>query len=81
MTTPLSLTRTLADQLTFHRRWQTASMAAYFLSTILTIACSSSAVLFGAKGDGGISAILAAVATISIGVETLPVEARETTQT
>jgi hypothetical protein len=53
----------------FQRRWQLVSMAAYIVTTVGTLLCSTSATLLAAAKYADQAAIMAGLATILIGVE------------
>jgi hypothetical protein len=61
--------RVLGDQLRFQRRWQLLSMTFYVTSTVGTLLCTSAAGILAAMHYDVAAAILAAVATVLVGLE------------
>jgi hypothetical protein len=61
--------KVLADQLRFQRRWQLLSMTFYVTSTVGTLLCTSAAGILAAMHYDTWAAILAAVATVLVGIE------------
>jgi hypothetical protein len=59
----------IAQSLTFQRKWQRLSMAAYVVSTIGILFCTTGATYAAARDNPQIAAALAAVSTILIGLE------------
>lgn len=59
----------LQEQLRFQRRWQLLSMTFYVTSTVGTLLCTSAAGVLAAMHYDRIAAVLAAVATVLVGVE------------
>lgn len=61
--------KVLKEQLRFQRRWQLLSMTFYVTSTVGTLVCTSAAGVLAAMHYDTSAAILAAVATVLVGVE------------
>jgi len=61
--------KVLKDQLEFQRRWQLLSMTFYVTSTVGTLLCTSAAGVLAALSYNTAAAILAAAATVLVGVE------------
>jgi len=64
-----SLETDLASQLKFQQRWRVISMSAYVVTTIGTLVCTAGGTYYAASGASKLAAILAAIATILVGVE------------
>jgi hypothetical protein len=63
------ITKTIADQISFQRRWQVLSMSFYVVATVGTLVSTSAAGLLAAMHHDEASAILAGVATVLVGTE------------
>lgn len=61
--------RVLQQQLKFQRRWQLLAMTFYVTSTVGTLLSTSAAAVLAAMHYDRSAAILAAVATVLVGVE------------
>ena len=61
--------KVLQQQLRFQRRWQLLSMTFYVTSTVGTLLCTSAAGVLAAMHYDTAAAILAAAATVLVGVE------------
>lgn len=63
------ITKAIAGQLRFQRRWQLISMTFYVTLTVGTLLCTSAAGLLAAMHQDLASAILAGVSTVLVGTE------------
>src|SRR4051794_16628963 len=64
-----SLAELIAQSLTFQRKWQRLSMVAYVVSTVGVLICTTGGTYAAAQENAKVAAVLAAVATILIGLE------------
>lgn len=64
-----SLDQILDSALAFQRKWQRLSMLAHVTSTLCMLGASTGATYFAASNQSQTAAILAGVATISVGLE------------
>ena len=64
-----SLAELITQSLTFQRKWQRLSMVAYVVSTVGVLICTTGGTYAAAQENAKVAAVLAAVATILIGLE------------
>ena len=63
------VTKSIAGQLRFQRRWQLLSMTFYVVATVGTLVCTSAAGLLAAMHHDEAAAIFAGVSTVLVGTE------------
>ena len=63
------VSKSIAGQLRFQRRWQLLSMTFYVVATVGTLLCTSAAGLLAAMHYDEAAAILAGVSTVLVGTE------------
>jgi hypothetical protein len=64
-----SLAELITQSLTFQRKWQRLSMVAYVVSTVGVLICTTGGTYAAAQENAKVAAVLAAIATILIGLE------------
>ena len=64
-----SLAELITQSLTFQRKWQRLSMVAYVTSTVGVLICTTGGTYAAARNNAEVAAVLAAIATILIGLE------------
>lgn len=64
-----SIGELITQSLTFQRKWQRLSMVAYVVSTVGVLICTTGGTYAAAQNNAKVAAVLAAIATILIGLE------------